>query len=451
MLGLVVVAAGCAARVPVITTPVYPSFVFPGVPVAYVDDARVASAQRDAWIFLQGGNLDRSEQHFLALLGRDDEFFPALTGLGWVELARGNYAEAIAHFDLALTHKVSYVPALVGRGDALLANENIIAALQTYESVLRYRALFSESDSAALERVERVTGELQFQMMTERLSDARIARAAGQLDLAETAYKDVISASPDSAFLYLEFAQLKQQQGQLSEALVEVRRSQKLDETVAAGFLLEGELLEATGDLVGAADVYRRTTALDPSGVADAELTRVLEVLHLATLPEAYREIASKTQITRGDLAALIGVRLSDLVREAAIGQSTPIFTDTRDHWATAWIAEVTRAGLMRVDGRYQFEPSRMVRRGDLAGIVADVIDLMIEESSDISQQWREAIPNLSDMAEGHLNYESASLSVAAGVLHLFEGDRFEPTRVVSGVDANAVMQRLLRLTQTSN
>ena len=49
-------------------------------------------------------------------------------------------------------------------------------------------------------------------------------------------------------------------------------------------------------------------------------------------------------------------------------------------------------------------------------------------------------------MNPGHLNYESATRAVAAGVLRI-EGDgRFDPIRAVSGAEAIDAVERLARL-----
>ena len=73
--------------------------------------------------------------------------------------------------------------------------------------------------------------------------------------------------------------------------------------------------------------------------------------------------------MTRGDLAALIGTRFPNLLRDAAGGR-TVIITDTRNYWGHQWILDVTQAGVMEVDAGYRFEPGQTVRRGELAEVV---------------------------------------------------------------------------------
>jgi small subunit ribosomal protein S17 len=71
----------------------------------------------------------------------------------------------------------------------------------------------------------------------------------------------------------------------------------------------------------------------------------VAEKAHDAQLPAEFRAIATSSQITRGDLAALIGVRLDDMFRTAPVREV--VITDTQGHWAAAWIAPVASVSAM--------------------------------------------------------------------------------------------------------
>ena len=430
-------AGGCAARVPVVTAPAYPDFVFPAAPPFYAESP-AAGEQRDAWAFLQVDDLLQAEARFAALLARDGAFFPATAGLGWVDLARGSYRDAIAHFDDALDDAADYVPALVGRGDALLAADDVSGALASFEGAL--------AADPALVRVERLIGELRLRVMSERLADAQAAEAEERLADAEAAYADVIAASPESAFLYVALAELKQRQGETVEALGQTLRARQLDPNDGGAVLLEAALLEALGDLSAAEDAYVLAESLDPTDASAAGLARVRRELQLAGLPSEYRGIAAGESIARGDLAALLGVRLADFLDDAAFGAPTPILTDTRGHWATAWIVEVTRAGVMGIGAGNRFEPERIVRRGDLADVVAGALDLIAEIDPEAARRWRLARVEFSDMNPGHLNYESATQAVAAGVLRIAGEERFDPTRPVSGPEAVDAVEQLARL-----
>ncbi|MDE2907436.1 MAG: hypothetical protein OXQ28_15275 [Acidobacteriota bacterium] len=465
LLAAALLVGGCAVRVPVVTTPAYPDFVFPAAPSSYAESP-AADEQRDAWAFLQTGDLAQAETRFAALLERDAAFFPAAAGLGWVDLARGGYRDALEHFDAALGAAAHYVPALVGRGDALLGEDDISGALASFEGALaaapgpagggrvgggQRRGGVSclggaGAGARAPGRVERLVGELRLRVMTERYDDALAAVAAGRLSEAEAAYADVIAASPDSAFLYLELARLKQRQAETAEALVWTRRARQLEPNEPGAVLLEASLLEALGELSAAEDAYELAEAIDPTDASAAGLARVRRELQLAALPEQYRGLPDAESATRGDLAALLGVRLAELLDDAAFGAPTPILTDTRDHWASPWIVAAARAGVMGIGAGNRFEPERIVRRGDLADVVAAALVLIADFDPDAARRWETARVEFSDMSPGHLNYESATRAIAAGVLRIDADRRFDPIRPVSGAEAVDAVERLAQL-----
>ena len=435
-LAAVLLVGGCAARVPVVTTPAFPDFVFPAVPPALATEGD--GGHRDAWAFLQVGELEEAERRFAVLAAQDAVFFPATVGLGWVDVARGSYRDAVGHFDAALGRAGDYVPALVGRGDALLAAGDVSGALESFEDAF--------AAGPAPPRVERLVGELRFRVMSERHGAARAAVEAGRLVEAEAAYAEMIAASPDSAFLYLELAEIKQQQGETADALARTRHARRLDPNDGGTIVMEAALLEDLDDLEAAEAAYELAEVLNPTDESAAGLMRVRRALRLARLPAEYRDIFAAESATRGDLAALLGVQLADLLGDAAFGMATPILTDTRDHWASRWIVETVRSGVMTAGAGNRFDPERPVRRGELADVVAGVLDLVADIDPDASRRWRTARVRFSDMGPGHLNYDAATAAVAAGVLRTRSGARFEPTGTVTGADASRAVEQLARL-----
>lgn len=431
------VSISCSTRVPVVTQPEYPDFVFPDIPTSY-DGELGLQDQQDAWAFLQTGDLVGAKREFEDLLEIEQNFFPAAVGLGWVEMAGGRFQNAATQFRLALDRQENYVPGLVGYGDALYRLDDITTALKIFRDALAIQP--------SLLRVERIVAELSLQVMTDRLVEARQFGVEGRLADSERVYREVISSSPDSAFLYVELASIKRQQNELSEALIVIDQALALDDSYAEAFLLQGNILELNGELALAVSSYARANEIMSTEVAAEALARARSALRAADLPLEYREIETKTEITRGDLAALLGVDLAEFLIDAGSGISTPIFTDTRDHWASQWIIEVARAGIMQVGGRYQFEPGRIVRRGDLSEIVADTLLLIAEIEPELGRRWRSARPRFSDLTAGHLNFESASIAVGADVLRLDDNDRFAPTRAVSGGEAADIVAKLMEL-----
>ena len=192
------VLASCATRLPVVATPIYPSYPFPTVLPELAGTPAAAEHER-AWSLLQAGDLDAAERRFATVLLSSPEFHPSAAGLGYVGLARGEAEQAVAWFDQAIWQTADYVPALLGRGEALLVADRVDDAIESFRA-----ALVADPGLTLLrQRVE----ELRFSGLMDQVARARGASAAGRDAEARAAYERVIAASPESGFLYIELAE----------------------------------------------------------------------------------------------------------------------------------------------------------------------------------------------------------------------------------------------------
>jgi len=433
-LALLVVCAGCAANPapPLPAVPAYPDFMYPAVPGA-AGSGPSESIER-GWRFLQNDNLQAADREFSAALGRAG-FYPARTGIGYVALARKDFAAATEAFGSALKAAPAYLPALVGHGQALLELNRDQEALDAFEAALAV--------DATLAGVRQRVDVLRFRGLQDLIERARSAAAAGRPDEAVRAYEQAVAASPESAFLHRELGILERRQGHTDAALGHFRRAAELDPSDAAALIDVGELLEARQDLSGAEAAYRRAAALEPGSRASARLAAVLERASEARLPEPFRAIPASTQMTRGELAALIGVRLEGVLRTAPPREI--VVTDAAGHWAASWIALVARAGIIEPFANHTFQPESGVTRGDLAGAVRQIVARLASDRPGLRPALTEQ-PAIADMTASHLSYPAAAAAVAAGVMPLLEGGRFSVGRPVSGAEAVEAVGRLRAL-----
>ena len=285
----------------------YPQFIAPDVPAELASTLAAWSHDR-GWRFLQAGDLRNADQEFgLAL--RSPDFYPSMAGRGYVELARDEPRAALGYFDQALAVRADYVSALVGRGETLLALHRDADAIATFE-----RALTTQP---GLNDVRRRVEVLKFQSLERDLAAARQAAKAGRSDEAVQLYRAAIGASPDSPFLYRELGLVEAGRGETDAALEHLRRAVELDPSDAASLGQMARIFEARDDVAEALRLYEEALAIEPSVDLTRRRDALRERIELAKLPDEYRAIPDAPQITRGDLAALIGVRLGP-----ALGQS---------------------------------------------------------------------------------------------------------------------------------
>ena len=427
------VLASCATRVPVVTTPTYPSYPFPTVPQDLLGTPAAAEHAR-AWLSLQAGDLDAAERGFSAALRSSPGFHPSGAGLGFVGLARGQADAAVARFEQVLAQSPAYLPALLGRGEALLVGDRVDEAIESFQA-----ALLADPGLTSLR--QRVA-ELRFVGLVglmDQVARARAAGAAGRDAEARAAYERVIAASPESGFLHIELAEVELRLGDTDAALEQLGRAAELDSNVVAPWVLMSEIYLARGDLDRAEQALQRAHAIEPGedtalGLADLEARR-----RAASLPPEYRDIETAETITRGQLAAVIGVHFETFLADAAAGRTT-IITDARDHWGYGWILAVARAGIMEPDTNYRFQPEQVVTRADLARVAVRVLHL---PAGDAPSPPVAARTSFSDLAPGHLSYPAAAEAVAAGVLPPLDQNMFQPGRPVSGAEVMTAIGRL--------
>jgi tetratricopeptide (TPR) repeat protein len=434
--GVIALLSACAhktvATVPTVTTPKYPDFMRPAVPGALQTTGAAANFDR-GWQFLQFGDLKNAEHEFSLSLQATPAFYPAETALGYVEFARKDYKSALPHFDRALERESHDVSSLVGRGNTLLALDRRPEALAAYDLAL--------AADPSLTDLKRRVEVMRFQVIERSLADARDAARGGRLDQAIAAYQGAIATSPESAFLYRELAAVERQKGDADPALEHFRKAASLEPGDAGTRVQIAELLEAKGDVEAALNSYSEALAISPDQAIEARVETLKAKIALARLPEQYRAIDTSPQLTRADLAALIGVRLAPVLQMMR-SRDGVLITDIRNNWAETWIMSVARAGVMEPFANHTFQPRTVVRRSDLAQALSHILPAIAPATE--LKQWQAARVKFSDLAASHLAYASASLAVAAGVMSSDGG--FQASRAVSGQEAIQAIERLQQM-----
>ena len=106
----------------------------------------------------------------------------------------------------------------------------------------------------------------------------------------------------------------------------------------------------------------------------------------------------------------------------------------------------VVQAGVMEVFPNHTFQPEMDVDRGGLALVASRVLMLIANRDPIRGAAWRTADYQFSDLDPGHLQHRAASMAVTAGVLSVFDDNRFESDNPVNGREALAAVVRLERL-----
>ena len=436
VIGVGLLAGACAPKpvpVPVVTAPKFPEFIRPTVPPSFANSP-VAEGQQRGWAFLQSGDIRTAEHEFTAALKAAPAFFPAETALGYVELARKDAKAALPHFDRVVEEQPRDLAALVGRGQSLMALNRDGDAAASFAAAVAV-------DPSLTDLARRVE-VLRFRSAEQGLARAREAAGAGRLDEAARAYTSAIASSPDSPFLYRELAAIERQQGAADAALEHFRKAFELDPSDAHSLAQAGELLEARGEFDEAAKAYTDALAIEPNADVEKRLDGVNARAALAKLPAEFRAIDQAPQLTRADLAALIGIRLAPLLQNSRRSDAA-LITDVRNNWAATWIMAVARAGVMEPFANHAFQPRTLVRRTDLAQALARLLAQIALKNPGRAKTWDSARLKFSDLSPSHLAYPAASVAVASGVMKAGPDNSFQPSRPVTGAEAIDAMTKV--------
>lgn len=436
----VAVAIGACGPKPVVLptsgTPHYPDFVEPRVPLA-MNSTPASGAQARAWQFLQAGDLRNAEREAAAAVKASPEFYPASTTLAYLDLAKRDPRGAVIKFDRVLARESDYVPALVGRGQALTTLNRDEEAVQSFEAALR--------GDPSLTDVSRRLDVVRLRLAQRSITAARQAAKNEKFPEAIEAYRAAIERTPDSAFLYRELALIERDHGDGDAAMEHFRRATALEPADAASFADLAAMLDARNEFDAALKAYDAALAIEPDPELVTKRTALRLRADVAHLPVEYRNIEAASQITRGELAALIGFRLQVLLaggRQRDVG----VVTDIRGHWAERWILEVARAGILEPFDNHTFQPRALVRRVDLAQALTRLLTRVAALAPVEARRWQNARGTFTDMTTGHVAYPAASTVVAAGVMMVDPSGAFQPSRGVSGADATDAVVRVLAL-----
>jgi len=415
---LLILAAACAPKTipapPAVSTPKYPDYIFPAPPAGIGTPAAIERHQA-GWGWLQAGDLRSAERNFSAALKQSPPFYPAEAGLGYVALAQKKHKESLVHFDRAVVMNPRYAPALGGRAEALLALGEEEEAVQSIE--------------AALQADPSLTG----------------LRTRIKFDEARAAYVAAIEASPQSPFLHRELAEVERRAGDLDSALDHARKAAELEPDEPRAHVMLGEIYEARGEFARAADEFGNAVALQPDDALSARIEDLRARAVFAAMPPEYRSIGDSPSLTRGQLAALLAVKLEPVL-SGTRNASAVVITDTRAHWAAPYILTVARSAVMDPFPNHTFQPDQIVLRADLARAVSRTLNLIAKRQPQLAAGWRNPRRKFPDVPTGHLSYPAAALAVEAGVMTTAADGSFQLSRPVTGTEAVAAIDKLAQL-----
>jgi len=405
--------------------PVGEEFLKPRTALGEATDKEIRDLDR-AWLALRSGQIVQAEKAYRRLVARKPALAAARTGLGYVHLQAGRLDEAARAFQGVLGQRPDDIPALAGAAATASRRGDLEAAIQ----LLQRATQVAPSDAA----LRRKLSEARVQLTERHVAAARAALERGDTEQAVLTYREALQEAPEVAGLRLELAELLVGNGDTAGAVEALEGDPTGDRQV---LMRLGDLLSGLQDHARALEVYRRLLERDPRDEDALRAARAArEEIELLQMPPEYRRIRTADGITRADLAALVGVKVTALERAPA--GAAKVAVDISGSWAREHILRVLAYDIMSVYPNHTFQPGATVRRGELALAVQRILDLLRYPPA--------PSPAFTDMSRSNLHHYAAARAVAAGLMDTTAEGAFQAWRPVSGREASDVVEGLARL-----
>ena len=259
------------------------------------------------------------------------------------------------------------------------------------------------------------------------------------------AYLAALEVAPEASGLYIESAEADLRAGDVERAMEHAERATVLEPELATGFVVLGEARDSAGDLEGAYQALQRAAELRPRDQEIASRLREVELRYQReSLPPEYLEIPEADRLTRGQLASLLYLELSDSF-DGVTEKQNVIATDIADSWASRFIREVVGAGVLEVFPNHMFRPEAWVTRADLAKSLHSAFEAFAPERYEQALAEAKARTTFTDLPPENVYHDAAALAVTSGWLSSVNG-AFESRRHVSGPEAREAVTGLASL-----
>ena len=221
-------------------------------------------------------------------------------------------------------------------------------------------------------------------------------------------------------------------------------------------------------DFSDAESYFRRVVEMkgEYTGMADNQWKRSQKIVRAMPGTEAGKKIALQEQINRADLAVIFAeeLKISELIArlpaqndgfqtpsQMGAGGSARTPSDASGHWASTWINEVLKHGILEAGPDGRFYPEETITRAEYAMAVQRLLVVATRDNSLEVRYFGESPSRFSDVPSSHPAYNAMALCSERGIMQsdVMTGN-FNPAGYIDGADALLIIRTLqnsLRMT----
>ncbi len=385
-------------------------------------------AVEEAWSALREGRVAKAEKMFIKI---GSESPASGLGLGYVYLLLNDFPSAETSFRRALEKNPDLTAAHLGLAQLYQKSGDEEKTFIELREVIK-----SEPDHPWAKKEYE---NLQAKITEELSAEAESYLKQGLTEKSKEAFLKILFYDPESVSANVSLAGVYKKENRLPDALLHLKAAASLAPKNRKILRDYAETLYESGQAGKSLEVYQQLLDQDPANKeAQARVEELKNKLGIYELPSQYNDVASAEAISREAVAALIAVKLKEVMTEAPA--KPPIIVDITTSWASRFILKVTGLGILDVYDNHTFLPKKMVTRAEMAEILMRLINYLKQKGFKLIQQFDPEKIQISDVSPDNYYYQPITQVIAYGIMTLPPQKTFQPEEGLSGQDAIRIM-----------
>lgn len=389
------------------------------------------SAYIEGWQNLRAGKPRQALENFQQSTSMDEKLY---VGFGYVFLAQNKLSLARRNFEKALEINPDNWQAHFGLG-------NLYELLKEKERAFRLYATLRTKYPENIWVKERYDS-IKSSETQKYLDQARQFKMVNQSEQYIEALKKAALYSPEMSDLEIEMGDYFFSQGQYDIAAKHYEKVvQRFPQREKILFKLAG-VYEDSQKYDSAVVVYKRLLELKPGSMTYINKINDLKIkFYDVNLPTKFKNIFFKRNITREDLAALIGHYFEKYLEP----RSPVIITDIGGSFAKGQIIKVCTLGIMEVRPDHSFDRFLLINRAAFAVVFDRLLRYLEKERGytvKLAPPDEDMVPH--DISPLHKHYKIITFMVNAQLLKLDKENQFHPTLKVTPTEVLISIRKIL-------
>jgi tetratricopeptide (TPR) repeat protein len=391
-------------------------------------------AMEDAWNNLKQGKAAKAEK-ILTKLGSANPFYYA--GLGYAALLLENLPLAEQNFEQAVRERQDMALAHLGLGQVYQKAGKEEQAYNEYLEVLK-----RDTENAWASKESEA---IRTKMTAELLKEGKAYADAGDKEKGKESYLKALHYSPKSQEAYLALARIYREETNYQNSLFHLRTANANDPKNKTILRDYADTLYLAEQFPRSLDIYERLLELDPQNKQVKDRIDLLKnKLGIVEIPSQYNNIGASEAVTKEDLAALIGVKLRDVLGETS--PKPPVIVDITTSWAARFILKTTALEIMDVYSNHTFQPKKIMTRAEIAETLVRLVSLLRKNGYKIVEQIPIDRIQILDVSPEHFSFQAIAQVISFELMTLAPDRTFRPELGLSGREAIKTLDILLGL-----